>query len=89
MSFQSCKVTKFPIEIVLDRVDTENGVLSLSLPPQAAAVAGRLRRRPPPVAPLLPLAAGLFAKIVTIFLPQIIEITSLYNVFLSDIWKFD
>ena len=23
------------------------------------------------------------------FLPQIIEITSLYSVFLSDIWKFD
>ena len=63
MSFQSCKATMFPIEIMFDRVDTENGVLSLSPPPQAASSAGGRR----PLRPLLPLAAGLFAKIVTIF----------------------
>ena len=39
MSFQSCKVTKFPIEIVLDRVDTQSGVSPPS--PTASAAAGR------------------------------------------------
>ena len=60
MSFQSCKVTKFPIEIVLDRVDTQNGMLPPSPLLQnasavaaafAVAVAGRRPLRPCPCSP--------------------------------------
>ena len=69
MSFQSCNVTKFPIEIMLERVGTQHDVSPPTQPARPLRARASAARPPSPARPpsLCRPLDGLFAKIVTIF----------------------